>query len=198
MGVCRLVLEHGDHQLVLAPGVYFLGRGDDADVLLADPLVSRRHAAVRVSACGLVVIEDLGSSNGVSVNGTVVSTPRALEPDDRILIGSQELRLRLAEKVDTASAHARTDRLQVGRSALPPRRPAIDGEVRSLEKLSRREQEVLRLLACGLSQREIGEMLELSVKTVETYRSRIAEKLELRTRPELVRYAINAGLLRPD
>ncbi len=197
MGGSRLVLEHGEHQVVLAPGVYFLGRGDDADFFLDDPLVSRRHAAVRVSTCGLVVIEDLGSSNGLSVNGVVIMEPRALKPEDRIEIGTQVLRLRLEERTDVARAHARTDRLVVD-SARTGALPAPEGPVRSLERLSPREQEVLKLLACGLSQREIGEMLEVSVKTVETYRSRIAEKLELRTRPELVRYALNAGLLRPD
>jgi RNA polymerase sigma factor (sigma-70 family) len=70
--------------------------------------------------------------------------------------------------------------------------------VKSFEKLSPREQEVLRMLATGLSQREIGEILGVSVKTVETYRSRIADKLDLKTRAELVRYAVDTGILRPE
>ena len=64
--------------------------------------------------------------------------------------------------------------------------------------LSRREREVLTLLAEGHANRMVAERLFLSVKTVETYRTRIAEKLGLRTRADLVRYALEAGLLDPN
>ena len=62
------------------------------------------------------------------------------------------------------------------------------------KKLSRREKEVLRLVALGDTNREIAARLYLSVRTVETYRSRIMEKLDLRSRGELVRYALRKGL----
>lgn len=65
----------------------------------------------------------------------------------------------------------------------------------SYERLSEREREVLRLVAAGHTAREIGGMLNLSPKSVETYRARILEKLELRTRADLVRYALRRGLL---
>ena len=68
--------------------------------------------------------------------------------------------------------------------------------VRGLDKLSRREREVLDLLAQGFAQREVGERLGLSIKTVETYRARLREKLGINSRSDLVRYAIEAGLLR--
>lgn len=61
--------------------------------------------------------------------------------------------------------------------------------------LSRREQEVLRLIALGYTNRQAAEMLYLSVKTVETYRARVMAKLGLHTRAELVRYALRHGLL---
>jgi two-component system response regulator NreC len=64
--------------------------------------------------------------------------------------------------------------------------------------LSKREIEVLRLLALGHTNQQIADRLFLSVKTIETYRSRITEKLQLPTRAELVRYAIKHGLLTPD
>jgi two-component system response regulator NreC len=63
------------------------------------------------------------------------------------------------------------------------------------EQLSERELEVLRLIAFGYSNKEIGEMLVISVKTVETYKSRLMEKLELRSRAALVRFALQHGLL---
>jgi len=61
--------------------------------------------------------------------------------------------------------------------------------------LSEREKEVLILLAWGYSNKEIAGNLELSTKTVETYRVRISEKLGLRSRTELVRYALRHGWL---
>jgi two-component system response regulator NreC len=62
-------------------------------------------------------------------------------------------------------------------------------------RLSLREEEVLRLVALGYTNRQAADMLYLSVKTVETYRARLMAKLGLRTRAELVRYALQRGLL---
>jgi two-component system response regulator NreC len=63
------------------------------------------------------------------------------------------------------------------------------------DRLSEREREVLKLTATGFTAREIADQLYLSPKSVETYRARILEKLELRTRADLVRYALRRGLL---
>ena len=61
--------------------------------------------------------------------------------------------------------------------------------------LSEREQEVMRYVAHGYSNKEIATKLDVSVKTVETYRYRAGEKLGLTSRAELVRYAIGQGWL---
>lgn len=60
--------------------------------------------------------------------------------------------------------------------------------------LSRRELEVLRAIALGFTTREISKELDLSQKTVQTYRERIYKKLTLRTRADLVHYALAHGL----
>ncbi len=65
-----------------------------------------------------------------------------------------------------------------------------------LHDLSTREQEVLALTAEGFSSREIGKKLFISPKTVDTYRSRIMDKLGLSHRSELVRFALRVGLLK--
>jgi DNA-binding NarL/FixJ family response regulator len=71
-------------------------------------------------------------------------------------------------------------------------RPAIaDGEA-----LSDREAEVLRMIAEGLTNREVGERLEISIKSVETYKSRGMQKAKLRGRADIVRYAASQGWLR--
>ena len=63
------------------------------------------------------------------------------------------------------------------------------------DPLSDREREVLRLLALGHTNQEIAKMLYISVRTAETHRAHIMQKLRLETRAELVRYALDHGLL---
>jgi two-component system response regulator NreC len=64
--------------------------------------------------------------------------------------------------------------------------------------LSEREQEVLKMVSLGHTSAEIASQLSLSAKTVETYRTRGLEKLGLRTRAALVRFALQKGLIRRD
>jgi two-component system response regulator NreC len=63
------------------------------------------------------------------------------------------------------------------------------------DPLSDREREVLRLLALGHTNQEIAKMLFISVRTAETHRAHIMQKLRLSSRAELVRYALSEGLL---
>jgi DNA-binding NarL/FixJ family response regulator len=63
------------------------------------------------------------------------------------------------------------------------------------DPLSEREHEVLRLLALGHTNQEIAKMLYISVRTAETHRAHIMQKLRLTSRAELVRYALVEGLL---
>ena len=74
-----------------------------------------------------------------------------------------------------------------------PETPAGDPD-----DLSARELEVLRLIALGHTNAEIGEQLFLSVRTVETHRAHLQQKLNRTTRAELVRYALDRGLLDPQ
>lgn len=69
------------------------------------------------------------------------------------------------------------------------------GSQDAYENLSEREREVLTFLALGHTAKEVAEKLSLSPKTVETYRTRIMEKLNLHSRADLVRYALARGLL---
>lgn len=61
--------------------------------------------------------------------------------------------------------------------------------------LSEREKEVLTLVAKGYANKDIAEQLVISVKTVETHKGNLMEKLQMKTRPELVEYAVKKGLL---
>jgi DNA-binding NarL/FixJ family response regulator len=75
---------------------------------------------------------------------------------------------------------------------------AAPGEHDPLEKLTDREREVLGFTVEGFSSSEIGKKLFISPKTVDTYRARIMEKLNLHHRSELVRFALQTGLLKAD
>ncbi len=69
---------------------------------------------------------------------------------------------------------------------------------RPVNILSDRELEVLKLVARGYSSQQIAKQILVGVKSVETYRSRLAQKLGLRTRSDVVRFAVQMGLLTPE
>lgn len=82
--------------------------------------------------------------------------------------------------------------------ALGARLAAAEAEAKAraeADPLSDREREVLRLLALGHTNQEIAKMLYISVRTAETHRAHIMQKLRLSTRAELVRHALESGLL---
>ena len=71
------------------------------------------------------------------------------------------------------------------------------GQQLASRTLTAREREVLQLIAEGRTTKEIGSVLGISVKTAETHRSRVMDKLEIRDTAGLVRYAIRMGLISP-
>lgn len=75
------------------------------------------------------------------------------------------------------------------------RKGAREGERAPGDALSERERGVLRLVAQGHTNQEVADQLALSVKTVEAYRARLMDKLGLKSRADLVRYALSTGLL---
>ncbi|NOX24359.1 MAG: response regulator transcription factor [Actinobacteria bacterium] len=82
--------------------------------------------------------------------------------------------------------------------AVPDEEPAqqpLDEPHRRYDSLSEREAQVLKLVALGYRNTEIAEMIFISIKTVETYKSRLMEKLDLHSRAALVRFALDLGLL---
>lgn len=74
-------------------------------------------------------------------------------------------------------------------------RQTIPDEKKKVSALTAREQEVLQLLTEGKTTREVAAMLQLSVRTVETHRQQIMNKLDIHKSPELVKYAVREGLI---
>ena len=110
----------------------------------------------------------------------------------------------LKEAVDTDVVAAVRDVARGGRYVHPvlgARMVAADAEERKRaeqDPLSNRERDVLRLLALGHTNQEIASTLYISVRTAETHRAHVMQKLRITTRAELVRYAIRQGLLDMD
>ena len=107
----------------------------------------------------------------------------------------------LKEAADTEVVAAIREVASGGRyvhPALGARLVAAEADAKAREDadpLSEREREVMRLLALGHTNQEIAKMLYISVRTAETHRAHIMQKLRLSSRAELVRYAIEQGLL---
>jgi DNA-binding NarL/FixJ family response regulator len=160
-----------------------------------------------------VVLMDvvLGGKSGIEV------TPELLheQPEARVLVLSMQDDPRyvrqafgagasgyvLKEAADTELVAAVREVASGGRyvnPALGARLVAAEAEERArseADPLSDREREVLRLLALGHTNQEIAKMLYISVRTAETHRAHIMQKLHLSSRADLVRYALANGLL---
>lgn len=163
-----------------------------------------------------VVVMDLSmpGSNGLEATRRIA----ALELDTSVLVLTVHAEEEYLVPVVEAGASgyltktsADTDLLEAirvvarGQVFLPPKattlllkqyKAAESEEETGLKDLSTREQEVLALTAEGFSSREIGKKLFISPKTVDTYRSRIMDKLGLSHRSDLVRFALRVGLLK--
>ena len=121
---------------------------------------------------------------------------RATRPTVPLIVVAGALDERAA--VETLKAGAEDFILKTNLGRL---RPAIDAALavrRPLDRLSPRQVEVLRLLAQGHSMREIAKRLKLSVKTIETHRADVMNRLGIHDVAGLVRYAVRVGLVSPE
>jgi len=87
-------LRVGGRTEEVAPAGVIIGRSRDADVVIDDPNVSRRHAEVRPSG-GSWIVRDLGSTNGVKVNGRRIQGPQSLRAGDTIELGTARVTFEL-------------------------------------------------------------------------------------------------------
>lgn len=166
-----------------------------------------------------IVVLEVGS--GDEVVSPVIQALNSVAPSPRVLVLAAEEKPVLLDQVlhaggmgciTTARSAKRlvaaVDFLAAGRMYVPRwgthtvrKRLGDDGSGGrrdGLELLSASERRILPLVALGLTSREIGARVFLAPKTVENYRANIRRKLGLRTRAELVGFALEAGLLSQD
>ena len=131
-------------------------------------------------------------------------------PDTRIVVLTMRDELAFVREALQAGVHgyilkeaAQEDLVQAVRLAAVGRRyvqPALGARMASqpesgmLDGLSERETEVLRAIALGFTNQEIGDQLHLSIRTIESHRANIQSKLDMTARSDLVRYAIDHHL----
>jgi two-component system response regulator NreC len=207
------VLIVDDHAVVRA-GLRLLLDAED-DIETVGEAGDARQAVFEVrSSKPDVVLMDVGLGSGKS---GIEATPEMLRelPDTKVLVLSMQDDPRyvreafaagasgyvLKEAADNELVTAVREVAGGGRyvdPALGARIAVADAEAeRAAEEdpLSDREREVLRLLALGHTNQEIAKTLFISVRTAETHRAHIMQKLRINTRAQLVRYAIAQGLL---
>jgi two-component system response regulator NreC len=157
-----------------------------------------------------VLILDLNMPGGSSLE--MIPTIRAESPETQVVVLTMQQEPAFAREALGAGAlgyvlkEAADDELveavrhaAAGKSYLNPRlgaRIASEPPPGPPDDLSGREVDVLRLIALGHTNAEIAEQLYLSVRTVETHRAHIQQKLRLSTRAELVGYALERGLVK--
>jgi DNA-binding CsgD family transcriptional regulator len=146
-----------------------IGR-EAAQICLDDPGVSRRHAKLIIAADRSVMIMDLGSTNRTFVNDTIVQLA-TLMPGDVIRLGKDVV-------------------VRFGYTALEPTQcEAVTGE----PPLSKRQLEVARLVAQGMTNAEVGRALCISAHTVARHLENIYRRLSVRSRAGLTRWILDAG-----
>lgn len=134
-------LRYQAHDFELPQGEFAIGRATECQLSLDDPLVSRRHAILRVTHSA-VTVEDLGSRNGVLVGGERIRKERTLAAGDRIQIGSQEMVL---VRVEDAVARARLEGIRATQTygAIPATRiedsvePTVSTELAGAQDVSK-------------------------------------------------------------
>lgn len=187
----RAMLEAEDGLRVIgeaadAPNARKLVRDRRPDVLVLDLQMPGAEPATDVPA----LREEVPSTRIVVL--TMQSDPRRARELLRAGASGYVLK-QAAERQLTAAIRAAAE----GNSYIDPE---LGGQVAQLgadplEALGERDLELLRLLALGHTNREIGEKLFLSVRAVEVNRSKLLDKLGLESRPELVRFAIANGVI---
>lgn len=196
-----------DHAVVRGALKALLDGQEDLEVVgEAGDLAAARAIAAELQPRVLVL--DVNLPDGLAVDA--LPELREAAPETEVVLLTMERDLTLVQRALDAGAKgylfkdaAHLELIEAVRAAAAGEQhlaPAVaaglkDGEGDEERVLSPRETDVLKLMALGHTNREIGEQLSLSVRTVETHRAHIQQKLGLSSRPELTRYALAHGLI---
>lgn len=157
-------------------GHLVIGRDPNSDVVLMDKTVSRRHATLWRKGRSSWFLSDQQSRNGTWVNGVPVKTEARVRPGDTLTFG--RVHVTFTDLGDTFT---------IG--------PTHKDPSKALSPLTSREESILRLVALGQSDKKIAETLVISVRTVQAHLDSIRNKVDLRRRADLTKYALQSGVI---
>lgn len=128
----KVFLEFAGRRRELLPGASTMGRSHRCEVVLPDPSASRQHALISLEG-GRVTVQDLGSSNGTLVNGSVTQGEVEIQDGDLVLVGETEVQVRIldVERSETVRLPALTQAAQTTRTQYRPDGGGLDGPTRS-------------------------------------------------------------------
>ena len=161
----------------LKPGDYKIGRSPEHALVIYDSSISRIHARLRVTERGEVTIEDLGSRNGVEVNGKLAQFA-ALRLNDRLRLGAVPCLITPESQLRSFSPE--DDSTRGGMSLANGHPLRID------DKLSPPQVEVLKLIAEGLTEEEAANKTGRSYHTVHNHVRAIYKIYGVHSRGELL------------
>jgi two-component system response regulator NreC len=205
------VLIVDDHALLRAglrsrlerePGIAVVGEADTAE---------RAAILTRKLQPDLILLDLLLPRKG---GYDVIADLRAVAPEAKILVVSSQASPSSVRRALSAGAAGYLPKRASDRELLIAIRAVADGGgyvepelgarlvtpggSPALEPLSERERDIVHLLALGYTNQEIGKKLFISVRTVDTHRAHVMQKLGLETRAELVMFALSNGVIGPD
>jgi DNA-binding CsgD family transcriptional regulator len=168
----------GNLPFELKPGEYTIGRSKDHAIVVYDSSISRIHARLRVAERGDVTIEDLGSRNGVDVNGKLTQFG-PLKLNDRLRLGAVPCLITAEQRVASFAEDDDGTAGLVLRTESEPLR--IDAD------LSPPQIEVLQLIAEGLTESEVATQTGRSYHTVHAHVRALYKLFGVHSRGELIR-----------
>jgi two-component system, NarL family, invasion response regulator UvrY len=205
------VLIVDDHAVVRAGLKHILGTAHDLQVVAEAASLSEALAALKQERIDVILLDlTLGAESGMDLLKSV----KAKTPAIRVVIlsafGEDQYAVQalksgadgyLNKESAPESLIAAVRRVAAGNKYISPNlaeklADTLTGaQPQAHEKLSDREFQVLRMIAAGRSLVSIAEELHVSTKTVTSYRSRVLEKMGFETNADLIRYALERGLL---
>jgi two-component system, NarL family, response regulator NreC len=208
---CRVLLAD-DHQIV-RQGLKSLLTGEDMDVIAE---AADGHEAVRLTKDlkpDVVVLDvSMPLLNGLDAASQILqASPRigvvllTMHAEDHQILKAMRLGVRgyviktqaVEELVQAIKEVARGQFYLSSRASQTLAQAYLAGNTQPNDPLTSRDRQVLQLVAEGKTSKEIAEVLAITPKTAETYRSRLMEKLDIHDTAGLVRYAIRQGLIQP-
>ncbi len=202
----RVVLAD-DHAVVRSALRTLLDAEPDLTVVSEARDADTAHAEVKSEAPEVLLL-DLNMPGRSSLD--LIAVLRSSHPDTGVVVLTMENQPALAQEALDAGARGYVLKQAAERELVAAVHAAAGGELyvqaevksrlgqtgaTAADDLTARESEVLGLIAAGHTSGQIAERLDLSVRTVESHRAHIQQKLRLGSRPELVRYALDRGLL---